>query len=304
MVKYIENNLFSGEKMNIGEKIKKIRTAKLMTQSDLAGSHITRNMLSQIENGSAQPSMATVLYIAQRLNVSPGFLLAGEEDELMYFKSTEITNIKKAYTDKNYRLCREMCKNSEWSDDELLLILAECCLAVGKEEFCNGYLRSAVDLFDEALGYCKETIYNTDVIASSADAYFSYMRMISPTLSSNEEIDESPIIVLKDDFCMYSRLFCDAEEGREFNVDSQNSFLPEGSYLMHLTAKKFIDSGNYEEALRLLNKILFDEQCELAQPMLYFVFCDLEVCCKETSDFKGAYEYSQSKISLLQKLLS
>ena len=51
--------------MEIGEKIKKIRTAKLMTQSELAGTEITRNMLSQIENGSAQPSMATVLYIAQ-----------------------------------------------------------------------------------------------------------------------------------------------------------------------------------------------------------------------------------------------
>ncbi len=39
--------------MTIGEKIKKIRTAKLMTQSELAGSEITRNMLSRIENGFA-----------------------------------------------------------------------------------------------------------------------------------------------------------------------------------------------------------------------------------------------------------
>ena len=173
--------------MNIGEKIKKIRTAKLMTQSELAGTHITRNMLSQIENGSAQPSMATVIYIAQRLNVSPGFLLAGEDDEWLYFKSSEISNIKKAYADKNYRLCREMCKNSEGSDDELWLILAECCLCVGKEEFCNGYLRAATELFDEALEYCQKTLYTTDVIVSSAAAYFSYMRMISPTLSSNAE---------------------------------------------------------------------------------------------------------------------
>ena len=286
--------------MNIGEKIKKIRAAKLMTQSELAGTHITRNMLSQIENGSAQPSMATILYISQKLNVSPGFLLAGEDDEWLYFKSSEINNIKKAYADKNYRLCRDMCKNSEWSDDELWLILAECCLAVGKEEFCNGYLRSAVDLFDEALGYCKDTIYNTDVIVSSVSAYFAYMRMISPTLSSNaEENDESPVIVIKDDFCVYSKLFCDAEEGADYNAD-----MADGSYSMHLTAKKFIAEERYQEALELLNKLLFDNECEIAQPMLYFVFCDLEVCCKETGDFKGAYEYSQSKIALLQKLLS
>ena len=43
--------------MNIGEKIKRLRTAKLMTQADLVGDVITRNMLSQIENGVANPSL-------------------------------------------------------------------------------------------------------------------------------------------------------------------------------------------------------------------------------------------------------
>ena len=81
--------------MQIGEKIKRLRCAKLMTQSELVGGEITRNMLSRIENGAAQPSMATVKYIAERLNVSAGFLLADEDDEILYFKSAEIGNIKK-----------------------------------------------------------------------------------------------------------------------------------------------------------------------------------------------------------------
>ena len=46
--------------MKIGEKIKKLRTAKLMTQSDLVGNEITRNMLSRIENGAANPSLETI----------------------------------------------------------------------------------------------------------------------------------------------------------------------------------------------------------------------------------------------------
>ena len=37
---------------------------------------------------------------------------------------------------------------------------------------------------------------------------------------------------------------------------------------------------------------------------MYFVFSDLEVCCKERKDFKGAYEYSNNKIEVLQKLLT
>ena len=72
--------------MNIGERIKELRISKLMTQSELAGDRITRNMLSCIENGSANPSISTVLYIASRLGVPAGFLLAEEGDEIVYRK--------------------------------------------------------------------------------------------------------------------------------------------------------------------------------------------------------------------------
>ena len=92
--------------MNIGEKIKKLRSEKMMTQSELAGTEITRNMLSRIENGAAQPSLWTVRYIASRLNVSPGFLLSEGSDEEIYLKYNEITNIKKAYMTEDYRICR------------------------------------------------------------------------------------------------------------------------------------------------------------------------------------------------------
>ena len=60
--------------MEIGEKIKKLRTEKLMTQKELAGPEITRNMLSRIENGAAQPSLDTLRYIAKKLNVSVSYL--------------------------------------------------------------------------------------------------------------------------------------------------------------------------------------------------------------------------------------
>ena len=60
----------------------------------------------------------------------------------------------------------------------------------------------------------------------------------------------------------------------------------------------------YKEAFELLHELLFDDNYELPEPMLYFVFCDLEICCKEIGDFKGAYEYSGNKIDILQKLLS
>ena len=186
--------------MTIGEKIKKLRTDKLMSQSELAGSEITRNMLSQIEHGSALPSLSTVRYIAARLNVSPGFLLAEDEDEMLYLKQAEINNIKKAFTARNYYLCRDMCQNCSWSDDELMLISAESSLAVGAEEFSRGNLHASAEILDEALRYCESTIYSTDVILFKARAYFLYMGLISPMLTSNviDDLKKEDIIMFTD----------------------------------------------------------------------------------------------------------
>ena len=66
--------------MELGNKIRTLRKKQNMTQSELAGEHITRNMLSKIENGEALPSLDTLFYIAERLEVAPGFLLSENED--------------------------------------------------------------------------------------------------------------------------------------------------------------------------------------------------------------------------------
>lgn len=299
-----------GNLMEIGEKIKRLRTAKLMTQAELAGGEITRNMLSRIENGAALPSLGTILHIASKLNVSPGFLLAGEEDEILYFKSGEIEGIKKAYSNKNYELCREMCNNSEWSDDELMMIAAECSLRVGIEHFCAGELHKAVECFDEALERCGQTLYNTDAIAAEAKAYFDYMELISPTLSSGMmDIEKSGrMFVIGDGFCVYSGICIDAEGDSLSDLPylpHRIELLPDGSaYRLHIEARLLQERGEYKEAYDILHRLLFDDSCSLPEPMMYFVFCDLELCCKELDDFKGAYEYSGSKIALLQKLLT
>ena len=61
--------------MELGEKLKKARLEAGLSQRQLCGDEITRNMLSQIENGSAQPSMATLSYLAGRLGKSVGWFL-------------------------------------------------------------------------------------------------------------------------------------------------------------------------------------------------------------------------------------
>ena len=59
----------------LGQRIKEARLAKKMTQTEVVGSFITRNMLSQIESGNAVPSMKTLTYLAQVLELPPSVLL-------------------------------------------------------------------------------------------------------------------------------------------------------------------------------------------------------------------------------------
>lgn len=53
--------------MELGEKLKAARMEAGLSQRQLCGDIITRNMLSQIENGSARPSRATLQALCARL---------------------------------------------------------------------------------------------------------------------------------------------------------------------------------------------------------------------------------------------
>lgn len=61
--------------MILGERIKQTRLQLGLSQRQLCGDEITRNMLSQIENGSARPSMTTLAYLAKRLGKPISYFL-------------------------------------------------------------------------------------------------------------------------------------------------------------------------------------------------------------------------------------
>ncbi len=61
--------------MKLGEKIRQARIEAGLSQRQLCGEEITRNMLSLIENGSAKPSMKTLTYLAGRLGKPISYLL-------------------------------------------------------------------------------------------------------------------------------------------------------------------------------------------------------------------------------------
>lgn len=61
--------------MELGEKIRRARLDAGLSQRQLCGEEITRNMLSLIENGGAKPSMKTLTVLARRLGKPVSYFL-------------------------------------------------------------------------------------------------------------------------------------------------------------------------------------------------------------------------------------
>ncbi len=292
--------------MNIGAKIRSLRVAKLMTQSELAGNQITRNMLSCIENGTAQPSLSTILYIASRLNVPVGFLLAEEGDEIIYQKANSLANIKRAYKAGDLAGCRSLCFSScPEPDDEIRFLLADCDLGIAKDAFWKGHVRVACRFFDEAMRYANETLYSMPHIRATAEVYFRYMQRISPTLYS-DMLDESVCadFICKTAFSEYVNALDALDRQDRSLAEAYSSEFPDqiGFFANHLKIRLLMANQQFEEGKRALLDLL-DSEILLNEVELYAVLCDLEICCRETEDFKGAYQYANEKVQLLEQLL-
>jgi transcriptional regulator with XRE-family HTH domain len=65
---------------SLGQKVKKLRKEKRLTQQDLADNNISRSMLSLIENDVAQASMSTLSYVAQKLGKPLSYFLSDDEE--------------------------------------------------------------------------------------------------------------------------------------------------------------------------------------------------------------------------------
>src|SRR6185369_8175623 len=63
--------------LRLGERLRQLRVAAGMTQTDLAGDRFSKEYVSQIERGKTRPTPETILWLAERLGVDAGFLANG-----------------------------------------------------------------------------------------------------------------------------------------------------------------------------------------------------------------------------------
>lgn len=138
--------------MEIGGKLKAARLEAGMSQRQLCGEIITRNMLSQIENGAAQPSMETLRRLAARLGKPVSWFL--EEDAVTSPNLETMTTARAAMEQGNWHGVLEALEQFREPDESFgaeagllrylaLVRMGQTALETGKTPYARKLLEQA-----------------------------------------------------------------------------------------------------------------------------------------------------------------
>ena len=278
--------------MNVGQKIKDARREKGMTQAELSKNIVTRNMLCAIENGSANPSLDTLLKIAERLKLPASYLLSENDDILLYKKSSEIGKITAALKAKNYKSAIERATSLGQLDDEVAYVLAFSNFKLGEAAVKLGQLESASRYLQEFKRYRQHTVYDLSVEDSLFEIYIAISKNIqAPLLEFNESEYLKVLKIAEYEYCKYL-------------IMDYDYHYTTPAFKNHLKAKQLIKERKYSDAVKLLVEIADNKNPDYDAYLIFGVYTDLETCYRQLYDFENAYRYSSKRMSLLESFKS
>lgn len=136
--------------MELGQLLKQARLEAGLSQRQLCGEEITRNMLSQIENGAARPSMETLRYLAGRLGKPVGFFL---DEDTASPNQTLVQKAREAFLSGDCASSLELLESYTRDgvfDSEAYLIQALCCLQLAQTAIEDGRIPYSLTLLQWA----------------------------------------------------------------------------------------------------------------------------------------------------------
>ena len=144
--------------MHLGEKLRRARQEAGLSQRQLCGDTITRTMLSQIEHGSANPSMATLRYLAERLGKNFSYFL--QEETILSPNPGLLQQARQAYAGGKYAAVLDMAAQYQGPDplfdEEWHYLCALSALALGEALVAGNDWMTAVPLLE---GIHRGSIY-------------------------------------------------------------------------------------------------------------------------------------------------
>ena len=280
----------------LGEKIREKRLEKGLTQDELAGEKITRNMLSMIERGITSPSVGTLVYLAERLGVPAGYFIpSDDEEEKNLARLVFVDRMRSAYGRHDWKECVSLACGTD--DSEIAYILACAYLELAYSEGIGQFdVGTASLLLDKAEEAGKKSVYCGESFLRTVE----YYRLMLENLAEDEIPDG----------------LCDLRGcGEHLSPDIPAYFIElkclrsgDGSPLgyphnghraEHLSALEESLDGNYTDAIRKLTRLSNDDA--LPSYMLFRVLSDLENAADLSGNSRLAYNTSRKKMDLIYK---
>ena len=298
---------------HLGEKIKKRRKALKLTQSQIVGDNITRNMLSLIENGNATPSLQTLEYLAERLEVPVSYFFL-EDFELESTADEQAKAIvKKLYFENKYTECVDtaisLYKHTDDIPDELLLICAEAAMISGKNKTLKGTFETATHYFSLSREFSSKCAYPTDWI--DANVYL-YESMIENSDCPIQSLDKEYFMKLRRSvgYEHYSYLYAirliDEKRSEDAAQFLKHNKLIEAAHKEHINAKFMMLSDNNDlkaQALQLLcDMIKKAPSYPLDAITRYLVLKDIGESARSLDNFEMAYKYATMRIKIISDM--
>lgn len=289
--------------LTLGQKVKNARMSKGMTQQDVVGSFITRNMLSKIENDSATPSMRTVEYLARVLEVPLGYLMASmvetpAEESGIYGHQDGLATVRDALRSGDYGRCMQelsQLPSAILKADECHFVYALVYAHYAQEAQAKGDYKKAAEHAANALEYNAYGLYEDRALEAE---------MVLTLLECCEDTGECfanavKLGVLTELPVRYARISVnEAIKSKDLTLAElllsrwEESFSPRDVFI--LKGRLLMARQNFQEALSLLQQA---EKLE-GDSALYK---ELEACAKELGDFAMAYQYASKRLDELEK---
>lgn len=306
---YYEVNIsyqrIGGERVTLGQKIKEARIERKMTQKEVVGDYITRNMLSKIENDSATPSVKTLEYLAGALGLPAGYFMSHTEgDELT---PEAVDSARSTFRDKRYRNCLALLEELKIEEsgygDEVLLLKARASLFLAREILDSGKPEEAKGLVEDAVYYNGQSMYGDANFRAEAMLLSSKCQLETGSdfeaaieLYRNARRDTGQDEAYRLLMAEYYMAVGDGDAASYHMEKLENvsgSFAPE--YLL-LKGRMDIKNENYQNAAKQLRKAENLAADSGNSRLLSSLYAMLEECYRELEDYKMAYHYASKQL--------
>ncbi len=255
--------------MELGARIRQERLAKGLSQRQLCGNVITRNMLSQIENGTAKPSMDTLVYLATQLEKPVGYFLEGRTEASV--EQQRIVQAREAFATGQWELLGQLLAGAGkpdpvW-DPEYWLLQGLWSLHQAEQAIRTNRRQYARQLLEMAEQAEKQTVYGPTL----RHRRMLLQAKVDPEAPLPPE-DES--LLLRAQRALKAEAYCKCEVLLESCEEKKDLW-------WQLYGEAALRQGQYEKAAGAFHKV--------ETPALYG---KLEECYRQLGNYKKAYEYA------------